>query len=178
MYFSRYLSSTLLTSLLASSLTSHLVSAAAIIQRQDTDELGLSLLPICGSFDISNSGVLQGVCDVGQDPVTSSVNLNLCITNSAGDMQFLAHGGFSGSCSGCSVSQTSDSLGLTCKYQTGVPDQTMGANVNLGKYNIYLRLICLGTTRLIADKDGTAVENGSGVFVFDNVNIGCRAPMP
>jgi hypothetical protein len=91
MHFSQPLTGALFSALLASTLNSHPASSAAIHQRQDTLDLQLlGSAGVCGNFELTNDNTFSALCvgDTGE-PVMSSVNIDQCILNSAGNLGFL-----------------------------------------------------------------------------------------
>jgi hypothetical protein len=89
MLFSQSLSRALLSSFLAAILSSHLASSAAVLRRQDNlDFQLLGPASVCGNFEFVKGNTFEALCDAGT-PVTSSVNMDKCIVNQGGNMQFL-----------------------------------------------------------------------------------------
>jgi cytolysin (calcineurin-like family phosphatase) len=64
----------------------------------------------CSNISLSGSS-LSATCQVGSQGQATTVDLNGCVTNNNGNLQFATPGNYSGSCSGCSLSGTN----LTCQ---------------------------------------------------------------
>ncbi|KAH8650366.1 hypothetical protein BGZ60DRAFT_534450 [Tricladium varicosporioides] len=131
-----------LTSLASSSILLHV--------RQATLDLPNSLCAF--NLDSTNDHTIDAQCDTGFAIVNSKVLLEECLTNTSGELSFLAHGGFSTTCNRCTLDSAALDFSCVCNDGNG---KSIVSTINLNAIN----------------------PNDSGIFLKDNGHIACRSPL-